>query len=178
LARSTDAAAYEKEFPGSRYLAMRAIRQLQVVGVKVDGLISGLARRFGLSHAALNALAVIEGAGGPIPTGEVTAKMHITTATMTSVLDTLERGGFIVRTADPTDRRRVLVDVTDAAREVLDQLLPLVAQTTTLVAAAIDDTEIEQLLHSLGVVLEGIASVPDELPRPASRRRTPRSPRH
>jgi hypothetical protein len=29
--------------------------------------------------AALSALAVIEGAGGPLPAGEITAQMHIST---------------------------------------------------------------------------------------------------
>ena len=70
---------------------MRVMRQLHLAGTKADALIAGVARRYGLSHAALNALAVIEGAGGPLPTGEVTAQMRISTATMTSILDTLER---------------------------------------------------------------------------------------
>jgi DNA-binding MarR family transcriptional regulator len=62
---------------------------------KADAIIAGVARRYGLSHAALNALAVIEGAAGPLPAGEITAQMHISTATMTSILDTLERRGYV-----------------------------------------------------------------------------------
>ena len=94
---------------------MRVMRQLHLVGTKADALIAGVARRYGLSHAALNALAVIEGAGGPLPAGEITAQMHISTATMTSILDTLERRGYVRRQPDPADRRRVLVDITPEA---------------------------------------------------------------
>ena len=48
---------------------MRVMRELHLVGTKADALISGVARRYGLSHAALNALAVIEGAAGPQKNG-------------------------------------------------------------------------------------------------------------
>jgi DNA-binding MarR family transcriptional regulator len=156
---------------------MRAIRQVYLVGVKADALISGVARRYGLSHAALNALAVIEGAGGPTPTGEVTARMHVTTATMTSVLDTLERNGYIRRTSDPDDRRKVLVDLTDEARELLDHVLTAVAQATTAAATDIDDETLEILVTSLGKVADGIAAMPADLPAPAPRRarRKPRT---
>ena len=50
--------------------------------------------------------------------------MHITSGTLASVLDTLEGSGYVRRHADPTDRRRVLVDLTPTAQAVLDRLLP------------------------------------------------------
>ena len=45
-------------------------------------------------------------------TGEVAARMHITSGTVTSLLDNLERQNYVVRSSDPDDRRRVLVDIT------------------------------------------------------------------
>src|SRR3954468_5336906 len=99
-ARPPEADAFEHEYPGASWLASRALRELEGPGGKVETAIAAVARRHGLSHAALNALAVIEGAGGPIPAGEVSARMHITTGTMTSVLDTLERNGYVERSAD------------------------------------------------------------------------------
>jgi DNA-binding MarR family transcriptional regulator len=140
------------------------------VGGKLEALISGVARRHGLSHAALNALAVIEGNGGPIAAGEVGARMHITSGSMTSVLDTLERNGYVQRLADATDRRRVLVEVTPAAQAVLDQMLPEVQQVCAVVMGALGQAGQEALLDALAVVRDGIASVPDDLPAPAARR--------
>jgi DNA-binding MarR family transcriptional regulator len=96
--------------------------------------------------------------------------MHITSGTMTSVLDTLERNGYIVRLTDPDDRRRVLVDVTPAAQEVLDLLLPEVVQTTTAVMAGIEETELHDLLATLARIREAIAAAPDDLGPPAPRR--------
>lgn len=146
------------------------MREVEEVGALVEAMVARIARRHGLSHAALNALAVIEGAGGPIPTGELTARMHITTGSTTSVLDTLERSGHILRSADPDDRRRVLVDVTPAAQAVLDQVLPEVLQVSTVAVAGIDEGALHQLLETLARLRVAVAAVPDDLPAPAPRR--------
>jgi DNA-binding MarR family transcriptional regulator len=166
-------AACEKEFRGASWLSAQVFRELEVVGGRAEALIASVARRHGLSHAALNALAVIEGNGAPMAAGAVGAHMHITSGTMTSVLDTLERNGHIKRLTDPDDRRRVLVDVTPEAQMVLNRLLPEVVQTTTAVMAGIGDEELYDFLGTLARVSDAIAAAPDDLAPPA-RRRTPR----
>lgn len=143
------------------------------MGGKVEALVASIARRYGMSHAALNALAVIEGAGGPIPAGEVSARMHITTGTMTTVLDTLERNGHVRRLADPDDRRRVLVDITPSAQSVLDRMLPDVQQMAKAVMGVLDDETLQTLLDTLGTIAASVDMVPEVLPPPAPRR-TPR----
>jgi len=169
-ARPPEAGAFEREYPGASWLASRALRELEVVGGKVDALVSGVARRYGLSHAALNALAVIEGAGGPVPTGEVSARMHITTGTMTTVLDTLDRKGYVHRLADPDDRRRVLVDITPDAQSVLDHMLPAVQQLANTVMAVFDEKTLQAVLETLAAISASIDNVPEDLPSPAARR--------
>ena len=66
---ATEAAAFEKEFPGASWLSAQVFRSLEVVGGHAEALIASVARRHGLSHAALNALAVIEGNGAPMTRG-------------------------------------------------------------------------------------------------------------
>ena len=165
--------AFEKEFPGASWMSTRVIRELEEVGGLVEALIASVARRHGLSHAALNALAVIEGAGAPMPTGAVSAHMHITTGTMTSVLDTLERKGYIQRLTDPHDRRRVLVDVTPAAQAVLDRLLPEVALATTAALAEFSTKDLEDFLGTLSRVRNAIDALPADLGSPGPRRTPP-----
>jgi DNA-binding MarR family transcriptional regulator len=172
--RPSEAEAFEREYPGSSWLASRAVRELEVVGGMVEAVVAAVARRHGLSHAALNALAVIEGNGGPLPAGEVSARIHITSGTMTSVLDTLERNGYIQRLADPGDRRRVQIEITPAAQGILDRMLPEVQQACTAVMGALDDQALKALLDNLAIVREGVATMPDDLPAPAPRRTPPR----
>ena len=154
-------------------MSARVIRELEEVGGLAEALVASVARRHGLSHAALNALAIIEGHGAPMPTGSVGARMHITTGSMTSVLDTLERNGHIERLADPDDRRRVLVDVTPTALAVLDGLLPEVVQATTAALAGFSDKELDDFLDTLDRVRHAIAVVPNDLGPPAPRRTPP-----
>jgi DNA-binding MarR family transcriptional regulator len=99
--------------------------------------------------------------------------MHITTGTMTTVLDTLERNRYIRRLADPDDRRRVLVDITPAAQTVLDQMLPEVQQLAKTVMGVLDDSALHRLLDTLATITETIENTPQNLPPPAPRR-TPR----
>jgi DNA-binding MarR family transcriptional regulator len=98
--------------------------------------------------------------------------MHITTGTMTTVLDTLERNGYVKRIADPNDRRRVLVDITPDAQAVLDKMLPEVQQVIALALANIGDDVLQALFDALAAVSAAIAATPDTLP-PVRARRTP-----
>ena len=133
-----------------------------------------MCRRFGLSHAGLNALAVIEGEGQPMLTGEVAARMHITSGTVTSLLDNLERKGYIIRSSDRDDRRRVLVDITPAAQAVLDEALPVVQQVALQIAARIGVERQQALLDTLDEIRQAVAELPDELSAPQPRQRPKR----
>lgn len=146
------------------------MREIEVVGGLVEAVVAAAARRHGLSHAALNALAVIEGNGGPLPAGDVGARMHITSGTTTSILDTLERKSYIRRVADPGDRRRVLVEITPEAQAVLNAVLPEVQQLAFEVMGALDEPGLRELLDRLALVRESIAGLSDDLPPPAARR--------
>lgn len=135
---------------------------------------------FDLSHAAGNALAIIEGAGEPIAAGDVGRAMHVTSGSITSVLDTLERRNLVRRYRDPTDRRRVLVDITPEAEELLDQVLPRVQVRARDLVAPLSDEEKRQLSELLqrlgrhGLALEATPDAPGGRRTP-DRLRAPRA---
>jgi DNA-binding MarR family transcriptional regulator len=142
-----------------------------VVGSLVETAVGGVCRRYGLSHAALNALAVIEGEGQPMLTGEVAARMHITSGTVTPLLDNLERKQFVVRSSDREDRRRVLVDITPAAQAVLDEALPAIQQVARQLVERIGPQRQQALLDTLAEIRQAVAELPGELPEPQPRQR-------
>jgi DNA-binding MarR family transcriptional regulator len=119
----------------------------------------------------LNALAVIEGAGQPMLTGEVAARMHITSGTVTSLLDNLERKHYVVRSSDRDDRRRVLVDITPAAQALLDEVLPAIQQVARLLVDRIGPERQQALLDTLAEIREAVAELPADLPEPQRRQR-------
>jgi DNA-binding MarR family transcriptional regulator len=122
----------------------------------------------------LNALAVIEGEGRPMLTGEVAARMHITSGTVTSLIDNLERDEYVVRSADAGDRRRVLVDITPAAQAVLDEVLPAIQQVSRRIFDGLGVQRQEALLGLLEDIGRAIAELPADLPAPEPRRRPKR----
>ena len=101
--------------------------------------------------------------------------MHITSGTLASVLDTLEGSGYVRRHADPTDHRRVLVDLTPTAQAVLDRLLPEVQQAVTAVMGTLDDQALHAPLDHLTAVRQALAAAPTDLPPPTARRTPPSS---
>ena len=137
----------------------------------VENAIDAVCRRAGLSHAALNALAVIEGEGKPLLTGEIATRMHITSGTMTSLLDNLERKELVVRRSDPADRRRVLVDITPAAQPVLDSTLPEIQRLTRAIFEPVGVRRQEEFLDILALVRDAITELPADLPAPKPRKR-------
>jgi len=136
--------------------------------------VGAVCRRYGLSHAAVNALAVIEGEGEPMLTGEVAARMHITSGTVTSLLDNLERKHYVVRSSDRDDRRRVLVDITPAAQALLDEALPAIQQVARQLIDRIGTQRQQALLDVLDEIRDAAAEIPDELPPP----QPPQRPNH
>lgn len=65
-----------------------------------------------------------------ISPGELAVLLHLTSAAVTTVIDRLERAGYIQRTAHPTDRRMRLISVTDQAKkEAMDHLMPMILES-------------------------------------------------
>ena len=92
-----------------------------VLGAELDRVV---AASIGLNQAATNTLAVIEGADEPLTPSEISDRTLISSATMTSTLDRLERRGLVRRLPNPEDRRSVLVQVTEDGQEFCDRFLP------------------------------------------------------
>jgi DNA-binding MarR family transcriptional regulator len=60
---------------------------------------------------------------GRLTAGRLAEASGLTTGAITAVIDRLERVGYVQRVADPDDRRRVLVELTDKARMAAYELM-------------------------------------------------------
>jgi len=54
--------------------------------------------------------------GAPLPVGTLGTRLDMDTGTITPLVKRLEGAGFVTRTRDPADERRVLVDLTPHSR--------------------------------------------------------------
>jgi DNA-binding MarR family transcriptional regulator len=74
--------------------------------------------RLGVNATDLRCLDIIQRLDGTTA-GELAREAGLTTGAVTSVIDRLERAGYVKREADPNDRRKVLVRMTPAALEAV-----------------------------------------------------------
>ena len=84
-------------------------------------LSDAVANQVGVNSTDLECLDLLFLAG-PTTAGQLAEHAGLTTGAMTAVIDRLERAGFVRRTHDSSDRRRVLVEVLPRA---LDRIQPL-----------------------------------------------------
>ena len=81
----------------------------------------------------------------------------VTRATMTGLLDTLEKDGVIRREADRHDRRTVLVRLTETGRALLERMLPDYFECVGRIMAPLNATERRQLVALLQKIQQSAA---------------------
>lgn len=89
------------------------LRASQVSNDKFDDLVSEV---LGINRTDHRVLDVIDRLG-PITAGRLAEEAGLSPAAMTASIDRLEKSGIARRASDPSDRRRVLVEVNPATRE-------------------------------------------------------------
>ena len=87
--------------------------------------IGRLLRPLGVSAAGGLALGILRD-HGTMPPSELGERLIVTRATVTGVLDSLERRSFVRRSPNPADRRSLLVEITPAGLAVVQELRTIV----------------------------------------------------
>ena len=98
-------------------------------------------RGVGLSRARLSALSVVV-FRGPLTLGELAAAEGVRSATMTGIVNGLERDGLVRRRPHGRDRRSVNIESTAAGRRLLQQAR---GRRIERVARRLDDLTAEEL---------------------------------
>src|SRR3954453_10480683 len=149
---------FTEEFPDGDPSAAEVVATLIRAGQSVyDELDRGMQASFGVPESVLQCLAVIDGAEGPLTPSQIRERTFRSSATMTSLLDALEREGWARRIPNPDDRRSVLVEITDEGRALADQFLPGVRKVERIMVEDLTDDERSTLMAALAKVLETTA---------------------
>lgn len=99
----------------------------------------------------------------------------VTTASVTSLLDTLERRELVTRSPDPDDRRKVLVELTAAGRELVEAFLPQLVAVQTAILSGLSEPQRHQLVKALTSIRTAAAELDADAVVAAARPRgTPR----
>jgi DNA-binding MarR family transcriptional regulator len=78
----------------------------------------------------------------------------VTRATMTGLIDTLERDGLVKREPDPVDRRMMSVRLTERGHQVLQKVLPGHFRNMARVMSPLSDSERKTLVRLLSKIMQ------------------------
>ena len=95
------------------------ITEMRINQNAADALDAAIAEWLGVNRTDVICLDILARLG-TVPAGRLAEESRLTTGAITAVLDRLERAGYVQRLADPSDRRRVLVETTERFRELAE----------------------------------------------------------
>lgn len=116
-------------------------------------------RHHGLSATARQALATMDGAGGSLSPSEIAERLLTKPSSITSLVDTLERRGLVVRRRDDQDRRRQLVAITQAGTAAVRRFVPEAVALQAAVMAVLSEDERAALTRLLLAVSRAAAEI-------------------
>jgi DNA-binding MarR family transcriptional regulator len=140
--------------------AIRA--SLRELGLQLSLLNHRVSARLELRGADLECLDVLSRLG-PLGPGALARTVGLHPATMTGVLDRLERAGWVVRERDPSDRRGVVVRaVRERGAELAGMYAGMNASMTKL-CAGYDETELAVIADFLAKTTTAGRAATDDL---------------
>jgi DNA-binding MarR family transcriptional regulator len=93
--------------------------EMRTAQAAIDQMNEAACSALGINRTDLSCMEIID-REQPLPAGRLAQQSGLTTAAITAVIDRLEKAGYARRLDDPSDRRRVLVELTPLARERVD----------------------------------------------------------
>lgn len=97
-------------------LIAQTTAEVRAQQIAYDRFHDAVASYLGINRTDLRCLDILDLAGRQTA-GELAAAMGLSTGAVTAMLDRLEKTGYVRRLRDPGDRRRVLVEPAELARE-------------------------------------------------------------
>ena len=94
--------------------------------------------------------------GDDLTISQLSAQTSLANTTLTSMLDRMEQSGLILREASPTDRRALLIRLTDRAQLLRDDYNRISEQMNMLYYQGFTNAEIRQFEDYLQRVLDNL----------------------
>jgi DNA-binding MarR family transcriptional regulator len=111
--------------------------------------------KHGISQGRFTVLMLLNRCGEASTPAALAEEAGVTRATMTGLLDTLEKDGWAQREMDPNDRRTVLVRLTPAGEAFLERTLPEYFRCVSTIMEPLDEDERRQLVGLLQKIQNG-----------------------
>ena len=118
-----------------------------------DNFDQAIADHLGMNRTDMRCVDLIDQAGG-MTAGELARAAGLTSGAVTAVIDRLERAGLARRVADPSDRRRVRIEVTSGLWERTSPLMTPFLEESSKILDDYSTEELERFAEFLERVIE------------------------
>ena len=148
-----DAESFAQQFPEADALSCQNVTNLLRLAGHAGQATTELFRPFGLSPSGANVVTTLMSGERAMTPAELASQLLLTTGTITSVLHTLERDGFIRRKQHPADGRKTLIELTAKARRTVPKIQVLSNAWSTELMTGLTAREHAQLDKLLTKIL-------------------------
>jgi DNA-binding MarR family transcriptional regulator len=120
------------------------------------------ASEFGINKGELDVLKLLRRSSPPhqMSPSRLSDGLHLSSGAMTNRLDRLETQGLIARRADPSDRRGIIIELTDKGGEIFDSAIESQIAKENALCAPLSASERQQLSDLLRRMMLEIESTP------------------
>jgi DNA-binding MarR family transcriptional regulator len=110
---------WRAHWPDAPVAAMMAVTSVMRAQQILLGRLNDALDEFGLTFPRYEALMLLHfSRAGSLPLGKMGARLQVHPASVTNLVDGLERAGYVQRAPHPSDRRTTLATITTAGRAV------------------------------------------------------------
>ena len=113
--------------------------------------------RLGVSMSQLHVMHMLEG-HGELPMSRLAEMLDVSLSAATGLIDRVEERGFVERIRVPSDRRIVLVRITPAGRQMIDDVEVLRAEIIERVLDRLDDAQLAGVAAAMTDLRGALAS--------------------
>jgi DNA-binding MarR family transcriptional regulator len=149
---------FEERYPSASPKATECAMNLVFSADLMVKNISSMLQPFDLSPASGLVLSIVADSAEPLPPNKLAERLIISRATVTGLIDSLERRGYVQRTSHPSDRRMLLIVPTERGKEVANAFRPIVHRQEKQWMETLSEEEQRSLIdifHRLQAVLAG-----------------------
>ncbi|HYM49846.1 MAG TPA: MarR family transcriptional regulator [Candidatus Limnocylindrales bacterium] len=138
--------AVERSGETAHGLQMEAVAALRLASKKLHLAMERYADKHGLSEGRMYVLfRLLSEPGHRLPLGELAETLLLAPRTITGLIDTLERDGWVSRVNDPQDRRSIYAQLTPEGVARIDQLRRQAALQQSSLTHDFSDQQLLQL---------------------------------
>lgn len=148
-----------RRVPGLPLTELMICRVAVILGRDLHANLDRVLRPEGLAEPEYRVLVALYAEGGSAFPRDLCGALAQSPANLTRICDTLVRRGYVSRSLDAKDRRRMQLTLRASGQRLLDKLIPSMSARVQDAFEGISSAERKRLLASLTRLLQGIDAI-------------------